>query len=71
MASSDAVARVAGAVGAGAGVGLAFLVLNQMEVRGFLPGVIAVCIGVIAGIFLGRMLGSLLFRRPPDNKPLA
>ena len=64
MAIDQARARISGAVGAGAGVAIAFLVMNLAEVRGFLPGAIAVCVGVIVGIFVGRMVGAAIFRRP-------
>jgi hypothetical protein len=60
--------RLATAVGAGAGAALGLLVKSLgVDLGGFWPGMIAFGVVVGVGTVLGRLAGSLLFRRPPDR----
>jgi hypothetical protein len=53
---------LAGGVGAGTGVALAFLVVTLADLRGFWPGMIAACVGAGVGAVLGQLAGRLLFQ---------
>ena len=50
-------------LGGGAGVAIAMLVMHLADIRGFWLGLIAVCVGVVVGGALGRIVGSILFHR--------
>lgn len=58
---------LASAVRASAGVGVRLLVAALADLRGFLPGGIAVCVGSGIGVLLGRFAGSFLFRPSPGG----
>jgi hypothetical protein len=64
---SNAPVRITTAIGGGAGMAIAMLVGRWADVQGFWPGTIGVCVGIVAGILLGRLGGSLLFNRPPKG----
>jgi hypothetical protein len=57
------------ATGAGAGAGAAVALLWRPDLGGFWPGVIAFVAVMTVGGLLGRLAGSLLFRRPPGSGP--
>jgi hypothetical protein len=59
--------RLAGAVGAAVGGGLALLVMSLADLHLFPLGLIVFLAAIAVGIVLGRLAGSLLFRRPPDR----
>ena len=61
--------KLAGGIGAGAGVALGQLVATLTDLHGFWPGLIAVGIGTCVGIVLGQLAGSLVSRRPQANEP--
>jgi hypothetical protein len=62
--------RLVVAAGAGAGLAVAMLVGTLVDLRGFWQGEIAVCVGIVMGILVGRLAAGLLFGpssdRPPD-----
>ena len=62
---------LSGAIGAGAGVVLAPLAVSLTDFHNLWTGMIAGGVGAGLGLVLGRLAGSAIFRRPPDNKPLA
>jgi len=59
--------RIAGAVGGAAGVAAALLLGPLAGIDGFLPGALGVLVGAGAGDALGRLVGEVLFRRPPGD----
>lgn len=61
----------AGAIGAVAGMALAWLALDLAGLDGFWPGVIGTGLGAGIGVFLGQLAGSRLSRRPPGKGPPA
>lgn len=59
--------RIAGAVGGALGGAAALLLGPVLGIDGFLPGALGVLVGVGAGVVLGRLVGEILFRRPPGD----
>ena len=59
--------RVRLATGVGAGTGAASALLWRPDLGGFWPGLIAFGIMIGVGGVLGRLVGGLLFRRPPGR----
>ena len=63
---SDWPVRIATAVGAGAGAAFGLFVIRPLvDLPGFWLGLIAFIAVTGVGAVLGRLAGSLLFRRPP------
>jgi hypothetical protein len=62
---SDGPVRLATAIGGGGGAALGLLV--RQDLGGFWPGVIVFGAVIAVGALLGRLAGSLLFRRPPGT----
>jgi hypothetical protein len=56
-------------VGAAAGMALAMLVGNLIDIRGLWVGELEIIIGVVVGILLGRLVGGLLFPPSPGGPP--
>jgi hypothetical protein len=59
--------RIAGAIGVAVVGGLSLLALNLADVHMFPVGLIVYMAAIVVGIFLGRFVGSRLFRKPPDG----
>jgi hypothetical protein len=61
--------RLVVAAGAGAGLAVAMLVGTLVDLRGFWQGEIAVCVGIVMGIVIGRLAAGLLLGPPSDRAP--
>lgn len=59
--------RVRLATGVGACVGAAFALLLRRDLGSFWLGLIAFLAVAMVGLLLGRLVGYLLFRRPPGR----
>jgi hypothetical protein len=64
---ADGLVLLAGMVGASAGGALSLLVLSLVDLHRFPLGLIVFLAGIVLGIVLGQLAGSLLFRRPPGS----
>jgi hypothetical protein len=65
---SDWPIRLATSVGCAIGAALGLLLKSQgLDLGGFWQGAIAFGVLIGVGGVLGRLVGSLLFRRPPDR----
>jgi hypothetical protein len=61
--------RVRLATSVGVLVAAAVGLLVRTDLGGFWPGMIAFAAVITVGGLLGRLVGSLVFRRPPGNGP--
>ena len=65
--------RLTTGVGVAACMGGTMLLGPVVGINGFWPGMLAIAIAILVGIFLGRFVSGLLFRPssegPPDSPP--